>query len=171
MALNALPYDYQLPLDTIFAGSVRTRSASSLVTDSAAGATAYACSIKTYNGAIAVDNEQNPCGTVLEAAKLSGYTTALVVTSRITHATPASFAAHVPDRNMESHIALQLAGNYTLGQTVDIMLGGGLCYFLPNSEANSCRMDNINVFDLAVRNGFHLIADKNGFDNVNVHSP
>ena len=35
-------------------GSSRTRSSNSLVTDSAAGATAFACAIKTYNGAIGV---------------------------------------------------------------------------------------------------------------------
>jgi len=39
---------------------------------------------KTYNGAIGVDEDGNPCGTVLEAAKAAGYHTGLVVTSRIT---------------------------------------------------------------------------------------
>ncbi|TPX41301.1 alkaline phosphatase [Synchytrium endobioticum] len=168
--INSLPDDYQLPLDTIHVGSVRTKSSSSLVTDSAAGATAYSCAIKTYNGAIAVDDHRKPCGTVLEAAKLAGYTTALVVTSRITHATPASFAAHIPDRDLENQIALQLVGNHTLGQTVDIMMGGGYCHFLPSSARSSCRSDDINVFDMAAVNGFHLVNDKKGFDDVNVQS-
>lgn len=44
---------YLSPLDSILVGSSRTRSASSLVTDSAAGATALSCAKKTYNGAIA----------------------------------------------------------------------------------------------------------------------
>jgi alkaline phosphatase len=61
-----------LPLDEILIGSSRTRSSSSLVTDSAAGATAFSCALKTYNGAIAVDAQGKPCGTVLEAAKLQG---------------------------------------------------------------------------------------------------
>jgi alkaline phosphatase len=39
-----------LPLDSLLVGTVRTYSSSSLVTDSAAGATAYACGVKTYNG-------------------------------------------------------------------------------------------------------------------------
>ncbi|GAA5797342.1 hypothetical protein HPULCUR_002724 [Helicostylum pulchrum] len=50
---NKKPYDYQMPLDTIHVGQSRTRSSSSLVTDSAAGATAFSCNMKTYNGAIA----------------------------------------------------------------------------------------------------------------------
>ncbi|KAL0488433.1 hypothetical protein AKO1_015589 [Acrasis kona] len=41
----------QLPLDKIFVGSSRTYSSSSPVTDSAAGATAFACALKSYNGA------------------------------------------------------------------------------------------------------------------------
>lgn len=51
--INALPFDHMMPLDTIHVGQSRTRSASSLVTDSAAGATAFSCAMKTYNGAIA----------------------------------------------------------------------------------------------------------------------
>lgn len=78
------PTDYRLtlPLDPILIGSSRTRSADSLVTDSAAGATAFSCTLKSYNGAIAVEPKQrDPCGTLLEAAKHQGYQTGLVVTS------------------------------------------------------------------------------------------
>ena len=90
-----------LALDSILVGSSRTQSSSSYVTDSAAGATAFSCAMKSYNGAIAVDPQQKPCGTLLESAKELGYKTGLVATSRITHATPATFAAHVPFRDME----------------------------------------------------------------------
>lgn len=95
-----------LALDSILVGSSRTQSSSSYVTDSAAGATAFSCAMKSYNGAIAVDPRQNPCGTVLESAKALGYKTGLVATSRITHATPASFAAHVPFRDMEVRLPI-----------------------------------------------------------------
>ena len=46
------------------------------------------------------------------------------MTSRITHATPASFSAHALDRNMESLIATQQVGNYSLGRMVDVLFGG-----------------------------------------------
>lgn len=140
-----------LPLDTILVGSSRTRSSSSLVTDSAAGATAFACSLKTYNGAIGVDPQQQPCGTVLEAAKAKGYKTGLVVTSRITHATPASFSAHVTHRDMENQIAMQQIGNYTLGRNLDLMFGGGRCQFLPRTDLGSCRADDIDLIDAAIK--------------------
>ena len=71
------------------------------------------------------------------------------VTSRITHATPAAFAAHVAGREDESQIALQEIGEHKLGRVVDLMYGGGKCFFLPNNSSNSCRSDNINVLEKA----------------------
>lgn len=50
--INDQPYDYQLPIDKIHVGQSRTRSSNTLVTDSAAGATAFSCAQKSYNGAI-----------------------------------------------------------------------------------------------------------------------
>lgn len=47
-----LPVKAIFPLDKILVGTSRTQSSSSLITDSAAGATAFSCGIKTYNGAI-----------------------------------------------------------------------------------------------------------------------
>lgn len=75
-------YGIMLPLDTMLIGQSRTRSSDSLVTDSAAGATAFSCAMKSYNRAIAVEpTNRDPCGTVLEAAKHQGYRTGLAVTS------------------------------------------------------------------------------------------
>ncbi|KAG1057362.1 hypothetical protein G6F43_000792 [Rhizopus delemar] len=147
---NNKPYDYQMPLDTIHVGQSRTRSSSTLVTDSAAGATAFSCNLKTYNGAVGVDPHRNPCGTVLESAKhTKGMLTGLVATSRITHATPASFSAHVVDREREEKIATQQVGDNPLGRSVDLMFGGGYCYFLPKSDKKSCRSDQRNLLDEA----------------------
>jgi alkaline phosphatase len=138
---NNLTEDKLTSLDEMLIGASRTRSSDSLVTDSAAGATAFSCAIKTFNGAIGVDPMGNPCGTILEAAKDLGMLTGLVVTSRITHATPASFSAHVIHRDMESEIAAQQIGDYPLLRQVDLMMGGGRCFFLPNTTKGSCRTD------------------------------
>ncbi|KAI8366107.1 alkaline phosphatase [Radiomyces spectabilis] len=139
--VNNLTYDHPLPLDTIHVGQSRTRSSSTLVTDSAAGATAYSCGIKTYNGAVGVDPQGQPCGTLLESAKhRHNMKTGLVATSRITHATPASFSAHVKDRDDENAIALQQLGENPLGRSVDLMFGGGVCQFLPKNR-QGCRSD------------------------------
>ncbi|KAF9954690.1 hypothetical protein BGZ72_004351 [Mortierella alpina] len=136
-------------LDEILVGASRTRSSNSLVTDSAAGATAFSCAKKSFNAAIAVDPEGIPCGTVLESAKQLGMLTGLVVTSRVTHATPAAFSAHVVHRDMESEIAVQQIGDYELGRQVDLMLGGGRCFFLPNTTEGSCRSDDRNLIEEA----------------------
>ncbi|ORY97598.1 alkaline-phosphatase-like protein [Syncephalastrum racemosum] len=148
--IHDLPYDHQMPLDTIHVGQSRTRSASTLVTDSAAGATAFSCALKTYNGAVGVDPEKHPCGTVLESAKHHhGMLTGLVATSRITHATPASFSAHVVDRDQENQIAAQQIGDNPLGRSVDLLLGGGSCHFLAKSDRGSCRGDNRHLLQEA----------------------
>jgi alkaline phosphatase len=47
-----LPVKNVFPLDKILVGTSRTLSSSSLITDSAAGATAFSCGLKSYNGAI-----------------------------------------------------------------------------------------------------------------------
>ncbi|KAJ3077295.1 hypothetical protein HDU98_004257 [Podochytrium sp. JEL0797] len=149
--VNDLGPEAILPLDSILVGSSRTRSSSSFVTDSAAGATAFSCALKTYNGAIAVDPDTVPCGTILEAAKLRGYMTGLVVTSSITDATPASFSSHVLNRWMQDQIAIQQIGNYSLGRMVDLAFGGGSCFFKPQTGNNpeSCRFDDLDVFGWA----------------------
>ena len=105
-------------------GLVDTRSSNHKVTDSAAGATAYASGIRTYNGAIGVAPDSTPVETVLEIAEAQGMATGLVATSTITHATPAAFAAHVVSRRMEGEIARQMAH-----QDIDVLLGGGRSFF------------------------------------------
>ncbi len=169
-AESGLPFEDILVLDKHLIGSSRTRSTSSLITDSAAGATAFSCGIKSYNGAISVLPDHSPCGTVLEAAKKAGYMTGLVVTTRITDATPACFAAHVNVRGEEDRIAEQEIGDYPLGRVVDLMLGGGRCHFLPNNTDGSCRNDDKDVVAMAKQNGFSYVDDRKSFDGLNFGS-
>ncbi|ORZ00099.1 alkaline-phosphatase-like protein [Absidia repens] len=166
---NNLQVSSLLPLDEIHVGQSRTQSSSSLVTDSAAGATAFACSKKSHNGAIGVDPQDQPCGTVLESAKLhKKMLTGLVVTSRVTHATPASFSAHVPDRDMEDWIAEQQVGDNPLGRTVDLMFGGGWCHFYGNStQDKSCRLDDRDLLEEAkTKHGWSVCLDRPHFDSL-----
>ena len=163
---TGLPIDDVLVLDQHLIGSSRTRSTSSLITDSAAGATAFSCGFKSYNGAISVLPDHTPCGTVLEAAKKAGYITGLVVTTRITDATPACFAAHANRREYEDLIAKQLIGDYPLGRVVDLIIGGGRCHFLPNTTDGSCRADDKDVVAMAKDNGFNYIDSREDFDNL-----
>ena len=82
-----------LALDGIVVGTCGTEPAAGRVTDSAAGATAYACGVKTRNGAIGVDAGGQSVPTLLERAEERGLATGLVTTTSITHATPAAFSA------------------------------------------------------------------------------
>lgn len=172
---NGLPWSDQLVIDQHLIGQSRTRSTSSLITDSAAGATAFSCGLKSYNGAISVLPNHDPCGTVLEAAKKAGYMTGLVVTTRITDATPACFAAHVNMRSEEDRIAEQLIGDYPLGRVVDLMLGGGRCHFLPNTTEGSCRDDDKDIVAMAKEKGFSYVDNRKGFNGLKsgaaVHFP
>ncbi|KAI1642536.1 alkaline phosphatase-like protein [Daldinia loculata] len=162
---EGLEYGDTLTLDKHFWGSSRTRSSSSLVTDSAAGATAFSCGMKSYNGAISMLPDSTPCGTVLEAAKRAGYKTGLVVTTDITDATPACFASHVDVRQQNDDIAVQEVGNGPLGRVVDLMFGGGRCHFLPNGTDGACREDNIDVVEMAKKDyGWNYINDRAAFD-------
>lgn len=100
------------------------------ITDSASSATAMAAGIKTYNNAIAVDNDESEVKTVLEAAKEKGKATGLVATSEITHATPASFGAHDISRKNMNAIADDYYDELINGEhKVDVLLGGGTSLF------------------------------------------
>jgi alkaline phosphatase len=164
---GGLDIDDILHLDQHLIGQSRTRSSSSLVTDSAAGATAFSCGLKSYNGAISILSNHTPCGTVLEAAKKAGYMTGLVVTTDITDATPACFASHVNIRSEQDRIAEQEVGEHPLGRVVDLMLGGGRCHFLPNTTDGGCREDDRDIVELAQKKyGWDYVKDRAGFDEL-----
>ncbi|KAG2733939.1 hypothetical protein G9P44_003464 [Scheffersomyces stipitis] len=154
-----------LTIDKYLIGSSRTRSSNSLVTDSAAGATAFSCALKSYNGAIGVTPNKQPCGTILEALKLQGYMTGLVVTTRITDATPAAFSAHADYRFQEDLIAQHQIGEYPLGRSVDLILGGGRCHFYPSSVPGGCRSDARNLIEEVQDAGtWNYVGNRQEFD-------
>ena len=115
------------------------------VTDSAASGTALSSGVKSYNGAIGVDKDTLTVKTMLEWAEQKGMATGLVATSTVSHATPASFAAHVEYRKLESEIAQQFAT-----AEIETILGGGKKYWpkkLINEyiRRNGQFIDNINA--------------------------
>eukprot|EP00834_Sanchytrium_tribonematis_P005524 NODE_341_length_9178_cov_1.080846.p3 type:complete len:349 gc:universal NODE_341_length_9178_cov_1.080846:1990-944(-) len=158
--------------DSHVVGLVKTHSANSLVTDSAAGATALASMTKTNNGYIGIDPNGIPVPTILEAAKLKGLTTGIVVTSTITHATPAGFYAHVRDRGWEDIIANQLVSDSVLNRTVDLIIGGGLEFFVPNTTNYSKRLDRRNLLEEAKKSGFKtILTDPQSFNEADLKLP
>lgn len=127
-----------------FVGFSKTYSASSYITDSAAGGTAIACGVKTNNGAIGVDTIGNPVQSILEYAADNGLSTGVVASCAVTHATPASFVAHQPSRKMEEEIAVDF-----LNSDITLFIGGGKRYF-------DARSDNENLLDQLEAKGFQV---------------
>lgn len=148
-----------LAFDPHVVGTVQTWATDSRVTDSAAGGTALASGVKTYNGAIGVDTTGMAVATVLEGAKARGMATGVVVTSRFTHATPAAFTAHVGSRAMEAEIARQ-----QVALAPDVMMGGGRRFFLPPDVPGGVRRDGANLLDTLRGKGFTVATDRAGFD-------
>lgn len=107
-------------------GLSNTTAADKLITDSAAGATAISTGYKTKNRYLALDSEGNPLITIFEIARTKDIATGIVVTSSVTHATPAAFYAHIDDRNKEYEIAAKL-----LDKDVNVIIGGGNVFFYP----------------------------------------
>ena len=81
------------------------------VTDSAAAGTAIACGVKTYNGAIGVDQEKQPVENIAEKLRKQGFRIGLISSSPLTDATPAVFYAHQEKRTMRKEIGLDLAAS------------------------------------------------------------
>jgi len=142
-------------------GLVRTWSANSRVTDSAAAGTALACGIKTNNGMIGMTPDEKTHCSILEAAKAKGMATGLVVTCTMSHATPASFGSHVKSRKLEPAICEQLIDN-----RINVLFGGGRKYFLPQSDPNSGRKDDLDLLAKADGAGYACIHTPPQFRNV-----
>ncbi len=125
-------------------GLHQNHASDNLITDSAAGATAFACGVKTYNGAIGVDADTIPHKTILEECEENGMATGMVASSTIVHATPASFIAHVKKRKMYEEIAEAF-----LKTEIDFFVGGGKKYF-------DRRDDDINLIEQLQKKGYAM---------------
>ena len=134
-------------------GLITTHAVDNLITDSAAGATAMATGVKTRNGMVGVTPDSTVLLTVMEAAMARGIAAGLVATSTITHATPASFASHVPSRRNQAEIAKQL-----IHSGLNIIFGGGKSYFIPSTESGSKRTDDQNLIEEGREHGFRYVS-------------
>ncbi len=105
-------------------GLMDMASANSIVTDSAAAASSWGSGQRINNGGINWSTEGKPLRSILPIFRDAGKKTGLVTTTRMTHATPASFATAVSSRNFEDQIAEQY-----LEAKVDVLMGGGHRHF------------------------------------------
>ena len=145
LAMNALP----------FQATTRTCSADSLVTDSAAAATAIACGKKTNNHYSGVDPDGRPLESCAAVAKKAGRKVGIVSTVTITHATPAGFYAHRKSRGDGYGIALDLANS-----GFDFFAGGGL-----DSKFNDKKHKEYvgDAYAYAEKKGYRIVRTKDEF--------
>ncbi|MCB0466157.1 MAG: alkaline phosphatase, partial [Aequorivita sp.] len=129
-------------------GLSKTSSTSDLITDSAAGATVFSAGVKTYNGAIGVNNDTISIPTIVEQLSKEGYSTGIIATSSIQHATPASFYAHVKSRRMYEEIT-----EFVPNSGVNFFAGGGLKFF-------NKRKDGKDMLAKMRAKGYDVITDQ-----------
>ena len=177
----------KLAQDNMDAGLVRTYSANSLITGSAAASTALACGFKTWEqdgavkclgmlpdsvvfplstsntitGKLPDSLQWRPVASVLEGARLVGKSTGLIATSRISHATPAGFSSHWHDRDNDNVIIEQ-----QVYENIDVVFGGGMRHLLPSTIQNGKRKDNDNLRDVLVNRGYKVITTKTEIANL-----
>lgn len=150
------------------AGSLRTFIADSVVADSAPAATALATGVRSNDKFIGIGPtargllpgegiyqgiDCHPLATVLEGARLLGKATGIVVTCRISHATPAAYFAHTHNRNLEDDITEM--GVYA---NIDVMLGGGGRHLLPTGMKGR-RTDGENLEAVLKERGYTLVKN------------
>lgn len=98
-------------------------------TDSAAAGTAMATGQKTYNGTLGLDTEGNAPENLTERAIALGKAAGVVSSVPFSHATPASYVAHVESRNDYHGIAEQM-----IESDLDVILGAGHPHYSDSNE-------------------------------------
>lgn len=110
-------------------GYHKSYSFSDLVTDSAAGATAFSCGCKTYNNAVGLKSDTTRCLTIFEQLKPLGFAMGMATSCSASHATPAAFFAHQKLRTFYYEIAVDF-----LSTDIDCLVAGGEHYFTDRDD-------------------------------------
>ncbi|ART63953.1 hypothetical protein B9H00_13550 [Kushneria marisflavi] len=145
--------------EEMLTGAIKTHSANSLITDSAAAGTAFATGQKTDNGMISQSPDGQDLESIVDLAEAAGKSTGVVSTSSVTHATPAVFGANVEDRNDATTIAQQFIDNDQL----DVMLGGGLQYFTDEQQGGMAQGD---LLAQAESQGYTFVGNATDLEGV-----
>ena len=91
--------DYRLFIDQMpYHGTSLTHSYNNVYTDSAAASTAWSTGYKTKTRYLSLDPDKEILETIAEILYKKGYTSGIVATSSVIHATPAALYAHIDNR-------------------------------------------------------------------------
>lgn len=138
-------------------GMVSTFAETELITCSAAAGTALATGKKTGNGRISMSSDKSEIyPTIAEKAKNTGKRIGIVTNVSLDHATPATFYAHQPTRDMHFEIGYQLVTS-----RFDYFAGGG--FLDPVDTVNGTVTD---LLEAARNNGFTVVDNTTGFKQL-----
>jgi len=138
--------------DFQYIGLSKTHSYDNLVTDSAAAGTAMSSGKKTQNYVLGLDHMGNPLKSILSICQDKGYSTALIATSNILHATPAAFFANIDYRYKYEDIADQMTKS-----GINYFVGGGEQYF-------NSREDKRNIINEMTENGYEFVYNISDYE-------
>lgn len=135
-----------------------TKSLDSLITDSAAGATAIATGYRTKNKHLSVDPSNKKLTTCFDLAERMGLSTGLVVTDNVAGATPAAFYAHYYTR-----YDMQMITDQFLESNIDVVIGGGTKYFTTEITGQGGELKSVT--DELKAKGYKFYYDYNSLNN------
>jgi len=144
-----------------YIGITKTYSFDTLVTDSAAAGTALATGHKTNKGWLGVTPDGKKVKNIFEAAKEQNKSIGAVTTVTISHATPAAFLAHA-----DSRYEMDVIDQYAANKYMDVLLGGGINYFIPKKDKFSKRKDNRNIFKEFEESGYDVVTNREGLEKA-----
>ncbi|XP_052840967.1 LOW QUALITY PROTEIN: membrane-bound alkaline phosphatase [Drosophila gunungcola] len=184
-----------------YTGLSRTYCTNSQVPDSACTATAYLCGVKTnvvsigvsaaveFNNCTASQDPANRLTSIAEWSQKKGKSTGFVTTTTLTHASPSGAYAKSANRMWECDtdvtkngadastcidMATQLV-TQTPGKNFEVMFGGGMGKFLPNTIEDSHgkageRSDGVNLLSRwqGLHDGGVLVTNRKQLLSVNV---
>lgn len=169
---------------------IKTFSNDAQTTDSAPSMAAYMTGVKMNNEVLSMSSDTravapgrdvngnasiNNCAagngravpTILELAKAKGKAVGAVTTTELTHATPAATYSHICHRDAQYAIAAQAipggAGfNTSLGDGVDVLMGGGRNHFTPYDASTNPRgrADGRNLLSELAAKGYSVAANR-----------
>ncbi len=138
-----------------YTGIVKTYSANSRTTDSAAASTAIATGHKTNNSMLGMLPDSTKPSSIAKLAKDKGLSTGIIATSYVLDATPGGFYAHVANRGEKKNIAEDL-----IAFRPDVILGGGRKHFTERKYTDE------NMVDKAKAAGFTYVETPEEFYEV-----
>lgn len=142
-------------------GLMDTQSANSIVTDSAAGSSAFGGGFKVNNGSLNIHPDGRENMPIWQKFKKAGKKAGIVTSVTATHATPAGFCVTSKSRNAEPEIAEKY-----LELGIDVVMGGGDEHF--NAEH---RKDKKDLYAAYAAKGYEVAKSRDELQKISAKKP